>query len=649
MLMKTATRNYEVNIEKMKCVAQNVLDRRRREPSDKKNLLNALIRGQDPQTGETMSDENIINNMLTFLIAGHETTSGLLSFTVLSLLKNSSAYHKAQQEVDRVIGSSTIKFEHLAQLEYRESEMRLLAVADDRLPSEVVFVTATFEGTPGDNAGKFVGWLRNEPDAKLSGVQFAVFGCGHHDWSSTYQKVPKWLDDILVQRGATRLTHRGESDVALGTVLDDFDCWTDSSLWPAISGDIEQRTQEDFNGLDIEISPSARASNLKHDVFHARIEGSALLTGPGVREKRQIVFRLPSHMTYSAGDYLNVLPVNPPETVSRVLRIFGLPWDAEITIQPTSHTSLPVNAPWPVAQLLSEYVELGSPASKKSILGLASLGEDSSASTALRELTEAPTGPVSVLDILERYPDLPCPFGFFLSLLPPMCMRRYSTSSSPVVDPTLVSLTYSVLDERFRNRSESRFLGVTTNYLKRLEIGNIAQVSVRESHYSFHLPADPKVPVIMICAGTGITPFRGFAEERAEKIRLGQQLGQALLFIGCRNANSDRLYASDLEKWEKAGAATLFYAFSQHSWESAGCKYVQDRLHSERRQVAELLSHGAKVFVCGSSKLGTAVKAVFQQSVIEDWKESGLDVGEDVDTWFDDLQVQGRWSSDLFD
>lgn len=323
--------------------------------------------------------------------------------------------------------------------------------------------------------------------------------------------------------------------------------------------------------------------------------------------------------------------------------------DAEITIQPTSHTSLPVNARWPVAQLLSEYVELGSPTSKKSILGLARLGEESTISTALRELSETSTEPVSVLDILEMYPDLPCPFGFFLSLLPPMRMRRYSISSSPAVDPTLVSLTYSVVDEPFRNRPESRFLGVTTNYLRRLEAGNIAQVSVKKSHYNFHLPNDPKVPVIMACAGTGIAPFRGFIEERAEKIKLNQQLGPALLFIGCRNAGSDRLYASDLNEWEKAGAATVFYAFSQQSEESAGCKYAQDRVYSERRRVTELLKDGAKVFVCGSSKLGTAVKAVFKQLVVEEGKGSGVRMESDVDSWFDDLQVQGRWSSDLFD
>lgn len=40
--------------------------------------------------------------MITFLIAGHETTSGLLSFTWYYLLKNAAAYEAAQKEVDEV-------------------------------------------------------------------------------------------------------------------------------------------------------------------------------------------------------------------------------------------------------------------------------------------------------------------------------------------------------------------------------------------------------------------------------------------------------------------------------------------------------------------------------------------------------------------
>ena len=42
--------------------------------------------------------------MVTFLAAGHETTSGTLSFLFYNLLKNPEKLQKAQQEVDQVLG-----------------------------------------------------------------------------------------------------------------------------------------------------------------------------------------------------------------------------------------------------------------------------------------------------------------------------------------------------------------------------------------------------------------------------------------------------------------------------------------------------------------------------------------------------------------
>lgn len=63
-------RQFEKDIEMMKQVAQEVINHRRANPSEKKDLLNALLFGKDPKTGERMTDESIMNNMITFLIAG---------------------------------------------------------------------------------------------------------------------------------------------------------------------------------------------------------------------------------------------------------------------------------------------------------------------------------------------------------------------------------------------------------------------------------------------------------------------------------------------------------------------------------------------------------------------------------------------------
>lgn len=41
-----------------------------------------MLHVKDPETGEKLDDENIRFQIITFLIAGHETTSGLLSFAI---------------------------------------------------------------------------------------------------------------------------------------------------------------------------------------------------------------------------------------------------------------------------------------------------------------------------------------------------------------------------------------------------------------------------------------------------------------------------------------------------------------------------------------------------------------------------------------
>jgi cytochrome P450/NADPH-cytochrome P450 reductase len=80
--------------------------------------LNALLYGQDPKTGKTLGNESIVNNIITFLIAGHETTSGALSFAFYNLLTNPKTLKIAQDEVDRVIGTQNINAEHLSRLPY---------------------------------------------------------------------------------------------------------------------------------------------------------------------------------------------------------------------------------------------------------------------------------------------------------------------------------------------------------------------------------------------------------------------------------------------------------------------------------------------------------------------------------------------------
>src|SRR5882757_4432881 len=70
----------------------------------KKDMLGAMMSGVDRSTGEQLDDVNIRYQINTFLIAGHETTSGLLSCTLYALLKHPDVLKKAYEEVDRMLG-----------------------------------------------------------------------------------------------------------------------------------------------------------------------------------------------------------------------------------------------------------------------------------------------------------------------------------------------------------------------------------------------------------------------------------------------------------------------------------------------------------------------------------------------------------------
>jgi cytochrome P450 / NADPH-cytochrome P450 reductase len=125
-------RTFFSDIEVLRKTAGEVLQARKSEGNldTRKDLLSCMLNGVDPKTGKRMSDQSIMDNLITFLIAGHETTSGLLSFALYHLIANPKAYMKAQAEVDNICGQGPIKFEHLSKLSY------IPAVSDHEISSE---------------------------------------------------------------------------------------------------------------------------------------------------------------------------------------------------------------------------------------------------------------------------------------------------------------------------------------------------------------------------------------------------------------------------------------------------------------------------------------------------------------------------------
>ncbi|TVY81615.1 Bifunctional cytochrome P450/NADPH--P450 reductase [Lachnellula suecica] len=534
------------------------------------------------------------------------------------------------------------------------AQVEPLDTAVDKVPKDqpLVMICSSYEGQPPDNAAHFVQWLEILEGNKLNGVKYTVFGCGNHDWVSTFHRIPNLLDASFEEHGATRFADIGLGDVAAGDIFNDFDKWQDENLWAALG---VKSDMDEESSIEIEVDTDSRRMKLRQDVKEAVVMSNEILTGTGVAEKRHIALKLPTGVSYKVGDYLAVLPMNNAKTVRRVLKWANLPFDAMLTIKSGANTTLPTGHPISAMDVLGAYVELSQPATRKNVSRIASSCSDDTIREKILKLAgehfekEITLKRRSPLDILEEYPAAALPLAKFLAMLPPMRIRQYSISSSPLFDPTTATITWSVLDTPSKSAGSKRFLGVASNYLSTVEEGDRIHVAVKPSRGLFHPPADiEKTPVIMICAGTGLAPFRGFVQERAKQIEAGRKLAPAYLFIGCADPNKDALFKSELQQWEEQGVVKLFYAYSQAKEHSKGCRHVQDRLWEEREDMKKVFASGAKLYVCGSSGVGEGVAAMTKK--IYDEAEDALGrpkTEEEVEEWFQGIKSD-RYASDVF-
>jgi len=534
-----------------------------------------------------------------------------------------------------------------------------------RLPREgaVLITTASYNGTPPDNAGRFCDWLRDgglAPGA-LAGVRYAVFGCGNRDWAATFQAIPRLIDARLEALGAQRLHPRGEGDAR-----DDFDAqfeaWQEA-LWGAVATTLgvelipAEAAEPAHLTFEIVAGPDAGAREDGHGARPMRVAVNRELhiksgPSPSERSTRHLELELPAGVAYRAGDHLGVTPRNPHALVARVAARFGL--------DPASHVRLhregarpgflPVGAPIALARLLGDYVELQDVASRRHLQTmvehtecpwtrpqLAALAADEA-----RYKDEVMARRMSVLDLLEEYPACQLPFNVYLEMLPPLRPRYYSISSSPLHDARRCSITVAVVAGEARS-GRGAFEGVCSNHLLRREEGSLVQAFVKDTHSAFRLPDDPTTPLIMIGPGTGLAPFRGFLQERAALRAQGRPIGAALLFFGCRHPEQDFIYQGELRAFAEGGVASLYPCFSRVA--DRPRVYVQDEVLERTDDVWTLLEAGAIVYVCGdATRMAPDVRRAF--AAIHRAKTGRTEA--QAEAWLDELAERNRYLVDVW-
>jgi cytochrome P450/NADPH-cytochrome P450 reductase len=833
-------KKYKSNINLMNETADKVVAERKKNPKEVNDLLNRMLNGRDPVSGEGLSDENIRYQLITFLIAGHETTSGMLSYAIYELIKHPEFLKRAQEEVDSVAGTEPISVKHLPHLVFLDQILKetlrlhptapafalkaekdcvignkykvlanetvvvmLIALHLDKkvwgedaaqfnpdrmspekfsalpknswkpfgngmracigrpfawqegllvlakvlqrfdiidhdpsyklvskesltmkpsglfirikvrksweqrrrsgsstpahheehhdvksgdieptrgpllvlfgsnsgtcedfantlqedakargydakiahlnayaghLPTDtpVIIVTASYEGQPTEDAVQFVTWINNVRENSMKGVKYTVVGAGHTDWVDTYQRIPKLIDSKLEFAGAEKLISRGEVNAA-GDVVGDFNAWR-NTLWEKLAPEGSDNKQVPSLSADIihgSRDTLLRVKNLRQGQVLSNVElVQKAQEGDVSRSKRHIVVNLPEGITYRAGDYLAILPINPMGVVNKVISHFALQHDDKITLKSgranRNNLACPLDQPVSVTELLLHYFELSLPATKRNLLALMEHTQNNLDKHKLQEMADESDGASkeqaapSIIDILRKITSIQLSFAAFIEMLVPMRVRQYSISSSPLWSPTKCTITVGVLNTPSW-KGEGNKEGVASNFLANCLPGTMVSMMIRQS--SFKLPEDPKVPIIMVGAGTGIAPFRGFIQERAELLKNKEQVGESLLFFGCRNPDVDYIYKNELQEWSKLGAVQLRCVFSRAP-EKEGICYVQHKLMEHKEEVAAFLEKDAHVYVCGESTgMGPAVKQAFIQ-IYKEYKQCTLEEAE---------------------
>lgn len=84
----------------------------------REDLLGMLMRARDPDTGAALSDAQLRNETITFLLAGHETTANALTWTFHLLAAHPEVERRLMEEIDTVLGERTPVLEDVAKLIY---------------------------------------------------------------------------------------------------------------------------------------------------------------------------------------------------------------------------------------------------------------------------------------------------------------------------------------------------------------------------------------------------------------------------------------------------------------------------------------------------------------------------------------------------
>ncbi len=428
--------------------------------------------------------------------------------------------------------------------------------------SEVFVVTSTFgDGGPPDNGSDFWDQLRAPNAPALDGVRFAVLGIGDRAYGQ-FCGHARAIDTRLAELGGARLLDRHDCEIHDEGALAQWNRRVVALVNP------EAAAAE-------AVRPAARPFTRAKPIT-ARLSRNVRLTpASAAKEVRQIGFDISEHdVTYAVGDSLGVMPINSDADIAEWLSATGLRGDEVIEVDGTECSLWhALRTSYDICRLTPDLTAF-----------LCAASADKAHAAALRA---ARNGLDAVRAVRIR-----ADVQQWQEVLVRLTPRSYSISSSPLVSPNEVQLTVSVV--RYRGPDGSRRGGVCSTYLADRAEHTPTPIFLQHSPH-FRPPADRCAPIVMIGAGTGIAPFRGFLQERRA---LGHP-GRNWLFFGDQHRSENFYYRDDFTDMVTDGLLNrLDLAFSRDQDRRI---YVQNKMIDNGAQLWAWLQDGAHLYVCGDA------------------------------------------------
>ncbi|WP_329316588.1 cytochrome P450 [Streptomyces sp. NBC_01262] len=128
-----ANRDFDAATGEMRSVIDQVISTARaQEEYDEPDLLSMLLAARDADTGESLTDEEVRDELVTIFLAGAETVATILSWAFHEIAHDREVEERLLAEIDTVVGDRPVTFEDVGRLEYTrrviDETMRLHAV-----------------------------------------------------------------------------------------------------------------------------------------------------------------------------------------------------------------------------------------------------------------------------------------------------------------------------------------------------------------------------------------------------------------------------------------------------------------------------------------------------------------------------------------